>query len=133
MKNTVTPRNLPDVHPTLRVIPMPADTNAYGDVFGGWLLSQMDLAGASEATRCAGGRVVTIGIESMSFHMPVFVGDEVSFYTTIKRVGRTSITVHVESWARARDVENTRMVTEGIYTFVSIDTNRKPKEIKNHD
>ncbi len=121
---------MPDYAPTLRVIPMPADTNAYGDIFGGWLLSQMDLAGASAATQLAKNRVVTVGIDGMNFHKPVFVGDEVSFYTDIRRVGRTSIAVHIEAWARARDEEETRMVTEGVYTFVTIDKNRKPVEIK---
>lgn len=125
-------KQLPDKVPTLRVVPLPADTNAYGDIFGGWLLSQMDLAGASEATTLAKCRVVTVGIDSMNFHQPVFVGDEVSFYTEIVRTGRTSIAVHVQSWARARakDVEDSRMVTEGVFTFVAIDEGRKPVEIK---
>jgi acyl-CoA thioesterase YciA len=120
----------PQKPPTIRVIPMPADTNAYGDIFGGWLLSQMDLAGASEATEYARNRVVTIGVEGMSFHAPVLVGDEVSFYTDIKRVGRTSITVHIEAWARARTEQESRMVTEGVFTFVSIDKDRKPMELQ---
>lgn len=122
----------PKKEPTLRVVPLPADTNAYGDIFGGWLLSQMDLAGASEATTLAKCRVVTVGVDSMNFHQPVFVGDEVSFYTEIVRTGRTSIAVHVQSWARARaaEIEDSRMVTEGVFTFVAIDEDRKPVEIK---
>ena len=91
-------KQLPNKEPTLRVVPFPGDTNAYGDIFGGWLLSQMDLAVASEATSLANCRVVTVGIESMNFHQPVFVGDEVSFYTEIVRTGRTSIAVHIQSW-----------------------------------
>lgn len=130
MKNIDTPRKMPDSAPTLRLVPLPADTNAYGDIFGGWLLSQMDLAGASEATKLVKGRVVTVGIDGMNFHKPVFVGDEVSFYTNIQKTGRTSIAVHIEAWARARDEDETRMVTEGVYTFVAIDENRKPIEIK---
>ena len=132
MKNADTPRKMPDMAPTLRLVPLPADTNAYGDIFGGWLLSQMDLAGASAATKLVKGRVVTVGIDGMNFHKPVFVGDEVSFYTDITRTGRTSISVHIEAWARARDEDDdeSRMVTEGVYTFVAIDKNRKPMEIK---
>jgi acyl-CoA thioesterase YciA len=129
MKNSDTHKQPPTQAPTLRLVPLPADTNAYGDIFGGWLMSQMDLAGASEATRYAGGRVVTVGVDGMNFHKPVYVGDEVSFYTDIIKTGRTSVAVHVEAWARARDENNSRMVTEGVYTFVAIDENRKPKEM----
>lgn len=125
-------KELPSKAPTLRVVPLPADTNAYGDIFGGWLLSQMDLAGASEATSLAKNRVVTVGVDSMNFHEPVFVGDEVSFYTEITKVGRTSVSVHVQAWARARaeEVENSRMVTEGVFTFVAVDQNRRPLVIE---
>ena len=129
MKNDKDMISPPEKSPTIRVVPMPADTNAYGDIFGGWLLSQMDLAGASVATEIAGCRVVTVGVEGMNFHKPVFVGDEVSFYTTIKRKGRTSISIHIQAWARARTEKNSRMVTEGVFTFVSIDENRKPLEL----
>lgn len=124
-------KQLPSKAPTLRVVPLPADTNAHGDIFGGWLLSQMDLAGASEATNLAKCRVVTVGIDSMNFHQPVFVGDEVSFYTEIVSKGRTSVAVHVQSWARGRvqTVDNSRMVTEGVFTFVAVDEDRKPVEI----
>ncbi len=121
---------LPDKHPTIRVVPMPGDTNAYGDIFGGWLLAQMDLAGASEATDYAKSRVVTVGIEGMNFHKPVFIGDEVSFYTDIVKVGRSSISVHIDAFARARTEKAVRKVTEGVFTFVAIDENRKPKEIE---
>jgi len=122
---------LPKKAPTLRVVPLPADTNAYGDIFGGWLLSQMDLAGASEATSLAKCRVVTVGVDSMNFHQPVFVGDEVSFYTEIVKTGRSSVTVNIEAWARGRteEVENSRKVTQGVFTFVAINEDRKPVEI----
>jgi acyl-CoA thioesterase YciA len=125
-------KELPTKAPTLRVVPLPADTNAYGDIFGGWLLSQMDLAGASEATSLAKNRVVTVGVDSMNFHQPVFVGDEVSFYTEVVRTGRTSISVHVQSWARGRvqAIDDSRMVTEGVFTFVAVDEERKPVEVK---
>ncbi len=129
MENIDIPK-IPSKRPTLCIIPMPADTNAHGDVFGGWLLAQMDLSGATEATRYAKKRVVTVGVNKMNFHEPVFVGDEVSFFTEITRVGRTSITVHIEAWARARDSEETRKVTEGVYAFVAIDENRNPTEIE---
>ena len=124
-------KQLPTKQPTLRVVPLPADTNAYGDIFGGWLLSQMDLAGASEATSLAKNRVVTVGVDSMNFHQPVYVGDEVSFYTEIVKTGRTSIAVHVQSWARGRvqEIDDSRMVTEGVFTFVAVDEGRKPVEI----
>ena len=129
MSDSSIQRHVPDKTPTLRVIPMPADTNAEGDIFGGWLLSQMDLAGASEAYQYVGNRIVTVGVDSMSFHKPVFVGEEVSFYTDIRKVGKTSISVHVEAWARGRMDHSYRMVTEGVFTFVSIGRDRQPKEI----
>ena len=90
----------PRAEPTLRAIAMPADANPYGDIFGGWLLSQMDLAGGAAARRRAKGRTATVAITAMTFHRPVFVGDEVTCYAQIVKVGRTSITVKVESWVR---------------------------------
>src|SRR6204780_2077596 len=83
----------PDTDPAIRTIAMPADTNPHGDIFGGWLLCQMDLAGSTVATRHAGGRVVTVAITAMSFHRPVMVGDEVSCYASVEKVGTTSITI----------------------------------------
>lgn len=129
MEVSNTNKKPPAKAPTLRVIPMPADTNAEGDIFGGWLLSQMDLAGASEAYQYVGHRIVTVGVDSMSFHKPVYVGDEVSFFTDIKKVGRTSISVHIEAWARSRTESDYRMVTEGVYSFVALDHDRRPTEI----
>ena len=105
---------------------MPADTNASGDIFGGWLLAQMDLAGGSYAIQAARGRVATVGIEAMSFHRPVLVGDLVSCYCSIHRKGLTSLAVHVETWARRRvrvgeDEEAAHIrVTEGVFTFVAL-------------
>src|ERR1700758_4704234 len=91
---------LPTSEPAIRTIAMPADTNPHGDIFGGWLLCQMDLAGATVATRRAGGRVVTIAITAMVFHRPVCVGDEVSCYASVSKTGNTSMTIKIESWAR---------------------------------
>src|SRR3974377_839654 len=90
----------PDTEPALRAIAMPADANAHGDIFGGWLLSQMDLAGGTVATRLAEGRVVTVAVTAMTFHCPVLGGHEVSCYASIVKVGRASITVKIESFAR---------------------------------
>lgn len=116
--------------PTLRTYAMPADSNANGDIFGGWLLSQMDMAGGARAYEFAGGRVVTVGIEAMTFHKPVFIGDEVSVYTDVVRSGRTSVTVRVESWARRRESRAYVKVTEGLFTFVHIDQSHQPAEIR---
>ncbi len=115
-----------DNSPSLRTIAMPADANANGDIFGGWMLSQMDLAGSIIATQTAKTRVATVGIEAMSFDRPVFVGDEVSCYCKTLRIGRTSITVQIESWARGRLDETARKVTAGNFTYVAIDENRHP-------
>jgi len=128
MSGTTT-ESSPTHEPTLRAIAMPADANARGDIFGGWILAQMDLAGGSAAMRRANGRVATVGIASMSFHRPVFVGDEVSAYTTVTKVGRTSITVCIEVWARRLAGEETVKVTEGIFTYVAIDADRKPRPV----
>ncbi len=119
----------PTSEPTLRAITMPADSNARGDIFGGWILSQMDLAGGSAAMRRAKGRVATVGIASMSFHRPVFVGDEVSAYTAVAKVGRTSITIKIDVWARRFAAEETVKVTEGVFTYVAIDADRKPRPV----
>lgn len=110
-----------------RVIAMPADTNPEGDIFGGWLLAQMDLAGATPAFDLAEGRCATIAVDAMVFHQPVSVGDEVSLYASILRAGRTSIRVHVEAWKRARAADHSVRVTEGVFTYVAIDAERRPR------
>lgn len=116
--------------PTLRAIAMPADTNPNGDIFGGWLLSQMDLAGGTVAVRRSRGRIATVGIEAMTFHKPVYVGDEVSCYATIEKVGRTSIRVRIETWVRReRSQAEPIKVTEGVFTYVAIGEDRKPREV----
>jgi acyl-CoA thioesterase YciA len=120
--------------PELRTIAMPADTNASGDIFGGWLLAQMDLAGGSYAIQAARGRVATVAIEAMSFHRPVYVGDLVSCYCRTVRVGNTSLTVQVETWVRRRgrgerapESEDLK-VTEGVFTYVALaeDGSKRP-------
>jgi acyl-CoA thioesterase YciA len=115
--------------PALRTIAMPADANPAGDIFGGWLLAQMDLAGGVLAHRRAKGRTATVAVTGMTFHLPVFVGDEVSCYAEIVKVGRTSITVKIETWV-CRHLEGERVkVTEGTFTYVAIGPDRKPREV----
>ena len=124
--NALSDQAPPQLEPALRTIAMPADANPNGDIFGGWLLSQMDLSGANIAIRRAAGRVVTVAIDAMSFHEPVEVGDEVTCYATIQRIGRTSITVDVEAWKRRQDRAERTKVTEGVFTYVKVDANRRP-------
>jgi acyl-CoA thioesterase YciA len=119
----------PAVEPALRTIAMPADTNPNGDIFGGWLLAQMDLAGGSVAVQRANGRVATVAVDAMEFHLPVFVGDEVSSYATVKRVGRTSIAIDVEVWARRHRSGERVLVTRGVFTYVAIDETRRPRPV----
>jgi acyl-CoA thioesterase YciA len=114
---------------SLRAIAMPADTNPNGDIFGGWLLSQMDLAGGNFAGQRSRGRVATVAVTAMTFHLPVFVGDEVSCYCALERVGRTSMTVRVETWVRRRDGGEVVKVTAGTFTYVAIGVDRRPRPI----
>ena len=122
---------LPDQQPTLRVIPRPMDTNAGGDIFGGWIMSQVDIAGSIPAYRRARGRVVTVAVNSFHFREPVFVGDLVSLYADIIKIGRTSITVDVRVFAqRMRDGhEECIMVTEAVLTYVAIDEQRNSRPV----
>ena len=113
----------------IRTVAMPADTNPNGDIFGGWVLSQMDMAGGMIATRRANGRVATVAIATMSFHQPVFVGDEVSCYGEITKIGNTSITIKIESWVRRGRGGDELKVTEGVFTFVAIGEDRKPRKV----
>ena len=118
---------------SLRTIAMPADTNPNGDIFGGWILSQMDLAGGTYAFYVAQGRVATVAVTGMKFHKPVMVGDEVSCYCKTERIGRTSITVQVETWVRRRRQAVEEQVTEGVFTFVAIDADGRPREVDRPD
>src|ERR1700722_16221356 len=119
----------PHAEPTLRAIAMPADANPQGDIFGGWLLSQMDLAGGTVATRRAKGRTATVAITGMHFHRPVFIGDEVTCYAEIVRIGKTSLPVKSKSWARRRTGEEHVPVTEGTFTYVAVDADRRPRPV----
>jgi acyl-CoA thioesterase YciA len=123
------PTHPPESEPMIRAIAMPADANPSGDIFGGWLMSQMDLAAANAASRRSRGRCVTVAVDGMVFHEPVFIGDEVSLYCMITRVGRTSMTVRVEAWRRSRICDTRSKVTEGTFTFVAVDENRKPRPV----
>ena len=128
---TTTDDRLPkDREPTLRVVPMPADANFTGDIFGGWVMSHVDIAGSIPATRRARGRVATIAVNSFVFRQPVLVGDVVSFYAEVVKVGRTSITVNVEVYAQRNPVkEECVKVTEATLTYVAVDSGRKPRVV----
>ena len=115
--------------PLIRVTAMPADANPNGDIFGGWLLAQMDLAGGNLAVRRARGRCATVAIDGMVFHEPVLVGDEVSCYGEIIRTGRTSITTRIEAWRRNLASGEVRKVTQAIFTYVAIGENRRPRPL----
>lgn len=125
------PESPPDTPPVGRIIAMPADTNPEGDIFGGWLLAQMDLAGATPAFERANGRCATVALDGMVFHQPVSVGDEVSIYAKVIGTGRTSIRIHVEAWKRSRGqpLAKSVRVTQGVFTYVAIDQYRKPRPL----
>jgi acyl-CoA thioesterase YciA len=124
------PTHLPTRMPQLRVMPMPSDANIHGDVFGGWIMAQVDIAGAIPATRRTNGRVATIAVNSFIFKHPVFVGDLLSFYADVVKVGRTSITIYVEVYAERNRMEaDTVKVTEATLTYVATDDDRKPRVI----
>src|SRR5258705_13445237 len=116
--------------PTLRVVPMPADSNSTGDIFGGWVMSQVDIAGSIPAIRRARGRVATVAVNSFVFRQPVMIGDVVSFYAEIVKVGRTSITVSVEVYAeRNPEKVETVKVTEAMLTYVAVDNQGRPRVV----
>ena len=115
----------------IRTLAMPADTNPAGDIFGGWLLAQMDIAGGLLARAKGSGRVATIAVNSMVFHKPVFVGDVVCCYAEVTRVGNTSMTIHIQAWGLREAAGERVKVTEGDFTYVAIDDNRRPRSIPN--
>ena len=120
--------------PTLRIVPLPAETNSEGDIFGGWIMSQVDIAGSIVAARRACGRVVTVAVNALQFKKPVFVGDVVSFYAKVVRTGRTSITIDVvvfaeRGWQHTRQPGEVVKVTEATLTYVAIDENRLKRPI----
>ena len=120
----------PDGDLCIGTVAMPADTNANGDIFGGWLLSQMDVGGGVFASKVAKSRTVTVAIEAMNFRKPVYVGDLVSVHATLVRVGRTSITVHLEAWVLRRKESRSFLVTDGNLTYVSIDDQGCPQVVQ---
>lgn len=119
----------PSGDPVIRTIAMPADTNPAGDIFGGWIMSQMDLAAGNAAARLSQGRCVTVAVEGMSFHSPVKVGDEVTVWALLTKRGRTSMTFEVQAWRRPRDGEVQACVTRAHFTFVALDDNGRPRPL----
>ena len=113
----------------LRVVPMPSDANYTGDIFGGWIMSQVDIAGSIPALRLARGRIATVAVKSFTFKQPVLIGDLVSFYAEVVRVGRTSITVDVEVYAERRTLHEVVKVTEATLTYVAVDDQRRPRPV----
>lgn len=114
---------------TLRTLAMPADTNVSGDIFGGWVLSQMDIAGGIIAGERASGRVATIAVDAMKFIQPVKVGDVLCVYASIARVGRSSMAIELEAWVNRGRVGDRRKVTEAVFTFVAIDADGRPRPV----
>ncbi len=123
------PENQPRGDLTVRTVAMPADTNANGDIFGGWVLSRMDQAGGIAGVDCAQGRVVTIALDAMTFIRPVKIGDVLSVFTAVEHVGRTSMRIHVEAWAKRFRTDVLEKVTEGKFTFVAIDDGGRPRAV----
>ena len=115
---------------SIRTLAMPADTNQYGDIFGGWLLGQMDIAGGIFAAALARGRTATVAVDAMTFRKPVFVGNVMCIYTDLVRIGKTSITVHVEAWVIRRNETNRVLVTDGNFTYVALNDERFPRMIE---
>ena len=118
---------------TVRISAMPADTNANGDIFGGWVLSRMDQAGGIRGVERARGRVVTIAVEGMTFIRPVKVGDVLEVFTDVESIGRTSMKIHIEAWVKRFQTHADEKVTDATFTFVAIDENGKPRPIPQED
>ena len=114
---------------TLRTLAMPADVNVNGDIFGGWVLSQMDIGGGIVAGTRAKGRVATVAVDAMKFIRPVKVGDVLCIYARIERIGTTSLGVGLEAWVLRDRIGEREKVTEGVFTFVAIDANGRPREV----
>ena len=120
----------PCTDPAIRTIAMPSDTNPAGDIFGGWLLWQMDLAAGNAASRHAGGRCATVAIDQIVFLQPVKVGDEVTVYSELVGTGRTSMRFSVTAWRRRRDGERVHKVTGAVFTFVALDLEGRPRDVR---
>ena len=123
------PTELPPQSPVMRQMALPGDANIHGDVFGGWIMAQVDIAGSIPAVRRANGRVATVAVNAFVFKQPVFVGDLVSFYATIVKTGRTSITVDVEVYAERNTINEVVKVTDATLTYVATGADRKPREL----
>jgi acyl-CoA thioesterase YciA len=123
------PLELPAAAPLVRVMAMPADANPNGDIFGGWLLAQMDLAGGNLAMQRARGRSATVAVDGMVFHQPVFVGDEVSCYGEVVRTGRSSMTICIEAWRRNLASGEVRKVTQAVFTYVALGEDRRTRAL----
>ena len=121
---------MPDIAPAIRTIAMPTDTNPAGDVFGGWLMCQMDLAAGIAASRCARGRCATVAVEAIRFEAPVKVGDEVTVWAELLGTGNTSMKFKVSVWKRARDGERSSKVTEAMFTYVALDSDGRPRPVE---
>ena len=120
---------LPNAIPSLRTIAMPADANPDGDIFGGWIMARMDIASGNFAAHTVKGRVVTVAVDAMTFHKPIFVGDDVSCYCNVIKTGNTSISINVEVWVQRHHSETVLKVTEGSFTFVAVDKQGSPRKI----
>jgi acyl-CoA thioesterase YciA len=127
---TEVPTKPPQGQPALRTLAMPGDANPNGDIFGGWVLSQMDLAGGVPAVERAGGRIATVAVDGMRFHQPIYIGDLVSCWASIVRVGTTSITVRIQTWAKRSRTGHEVLVTEGTFVYVAIDDAGRPRPVK---
>jgi acyl-CoA thioesterase YciA len=133
MENHIEPLVRPEGFLALRTTAMPADTNPAGHIFGGWLMSQMDLAGGIHAGIRAKGNVATVAVDGMVFHAPVHVGDEVSCYTKVVRTGRTSLSINIEAWVRRSACRTHVKVTSAVYHFVALDPEFKPRPLPPED
>jgi len=127
------PPRPPEIPASIRTVAMPADTNPSGDIFGGWLMAQMDLAGGMAASRVARGRIATVAVDAMTFQAPVRIGDEVAVWAELGKVGRTSMQFKVSAWRRPRDSATYTRVTEAMFTFVALDSDGKPRPVRSDD
>ena len=130
--NNPVPTVRPEGEPAIRAIAMPKDTNTAGDIFGGWLMSQMDMAAGNAAYRLARGRCATVAVDAMTFVQPVHVGDEVTVWANLIGTGRTSMKFNVSAWRRPRDGDEMMCVTHAIFTFVALDENGRPRPVHSH-
>jgi len=123
------PQDQPRGEMQTRTLAMPADANPSGDIFGGWVLAQMDIAGGIAAAQIAKGRVATVAVTAMTFHLPVFVGDVLCVYASHPRIGRTSITLNLEAWTLRRQSGQRIKVTQGEFVFVALDEGGQPRAV----